>query len=59
MNRLILWEEQKTKVCDYYMCKGMNGKQYPDCRTYHYCHLTDDIQPLLTFLSEDKNKEEK
>ena len=30
-NKIILWEYQKKRVCEFYGCSDLNGSQYPDC----------------------------
>ena len=34
-NNIILWEDQKTRVCDFYACSDGDDKQYPDCKMRH------------------------
>ena len=55
-NYIILWEDQKKRVCDYYKCSDTNDKQYPDCglklKTYLDCPLHG-----VFYLLEDLNKE--
>ena len=30
-NKIILWEYQKKRVCEFYGCSDSDDKQYPDC----------------------------
>jgi len=30
-NKIILWEYQKKRVCEFYGCSDSNGNQYPSC----------------------------
>ena len=29
--KIILWEYQKKRVCEFYGCSDLHGNQYPDC----------------------------
>lgn len=53
-NQIILWENQKRSVCEYYNCYDGTGKQYPDC-DYNPkpCHLAG-IQELIWFINNKK-----
>ena len=31
MNKIILWEYQKKRVCEFYGCSDEQGRIYPDC----------------------------
>ena len=30
-NKIILWEYQKKRVCEFYGCSDLHGNQYPKC----------------------------
>jgi len=30
-NTIILWEDQKKRVCDFYACSDSHDRKYPNC----------------------------
>ena len=49
-NKIILWEYQKKRVCEFYECSDEQDKQYPECEgiigNYKLCKL----QPLYQLI---------
>ena len=57
-NKIILWEYQKKRVCEFYGCCDPSGNQYPDCLGgVGECHLYD-LQRLLGKLNEPQREGE-
>jgi len=54
MEKLILWELHKKKICEYYDCSDSNDKQYPECEGMSptRCAL-EGMQNLLFFLNHE------
>jgi len=57
MNKIILWEYQKKRVCDFYGCSDSDDKQYPECTGMkpNRCQL-HQIQNLIDKLNEPQNE---
>ena len=53
--KIILWEYQKKRVCEFYGCSDEQGKQYPECEGtighYQLCKL-HGLHRLINKLNE-------
>ena len=61
-NILVLWEDQKPRVCQYFECSDIQDKQYPNCQDY--CKSVLDcplyrMQIIFEFLNEPRDCEGK
>jgi len=58
-NILVLWEYQKKRVCEFYVCSDSDGNQYPDCKGMapKICPIIR-IQSLFVFLNEERQEGE-
>ena len=65
-NKIILYEYQKKRVCEFYGCFDSNGSQYPNCifkndkmgvERPDVCHLLE-IHDLLDKLNEPQREGE-
>ena len=54
-NQLILWEDQKRRVCEHYACSDAHDKQYPDCTLKLKTYLDCPLHRLYSLL-EDLNE---
>ena len=70
-NKIILWEYQKKRVCEFYECSDLHGNQHPNCvgqfeatacRLYQLHRLIDKLNepcehPLILDIHEEGEKE--
>lgn len=54
-NQLILFENQKKAVCEFYECSDSHDNQYPDCDFKpNPCQLAR-LQELFWFINQERN----
>jgi len=58
VNTIILWEDQKKRVCDFYACSDSHDRQYPDCEMKsggrkRECPLNETLR-LLNALNKER-----
>lgn len=54
-NQLILFENQKKGICNFYECCDSLGNQYPDCNYGHIPCYVAKLQELLRFINQERN----
>ena len=55
MKDIILWEEHKKKICEYYDCSDSEDRQYPECgRMFPSECKLEGVQNLLFFLNNEE-----
>ena len=55
-NKIILWEDQKRRICEYHECSDLDDRQYPDCKMFVTLYLDcplNRIQSLLNTLNDE------